>query len=165
MATLIEHVDTFHLLAEIAIAIAGFAGVASVFGGREKKYREAELLRIRGLFQISVLVLLGGFGISVLQASGMSNQQAISLISLVLIVAYGMVFLDVPLKAIRLYRTRGSTVTVGSLVIALSVYVFGLPLLVANLLVIRQEWPLILLLSLSILQSIWAFYRLVTREN
>jgi hypothetical protein len=162
---MIEHLDTFHSLAEIAIAIAGFAGVASVFGGRDKQYREAELLRIRGLFQMSALVLLGSFGIFVGQASGMSNQQTISLVSLVLIVAYGMNILDVPLKAKRLYRTPGSTVTVGALVILFSLYIFGLPLLVANLLVIRQEWPLILLLSLTILQSIWAFYRLVTREN
>lgn len=72
---MIEHVDTFHLLAEIAIAIAGFAGVASVFGGRERQYREAELLRIRGLFEVSALVLLGSFGISVVQASGMFHQS------------------------------------------------------------------------------------------
>ena len=56
---MIEHVDTFHLLAEIAIAIAGFAGVASAFGGRDKQYRDAELLRIRRLFQISAIVHLG----------------------------------------------------------------------------------------------------------
>jgi len=165
VASLIEHLDTFHLLAEIAIAIAGFAGVASVFGGRERRYGEAELLRIRGLFELSALVLLGSFGISVVQASGMSSQQAISLVSVVLIVAYCMVFLDVPLKALKLYRKGESTVTVGALVTAISVYVFGLPLLAANLLMIRQEWPLILILSLSILQSIWSFYRLVTREN
>lgn len=165
MASLIEHVETFHILAEIAIAIAGFAGVASVFGGREKKYREAELLRIRGLFELSALVLIGCFGISVVQAAGMSKQLAISFVSLVLIVAYGIVVLDVPLKATKLYRKQESTVTLGALVTAFSVYVIGLPLLVANMLVLRQEWPLILVMSLSILQSIWSFYRLVTREN
>jgi hypothetical protein len=165
VASLIEHIETFHLLAEIAIAIAGFAGVASVFGGREKQYREAELLRIRGLFELSALVLIGCFGISVVQALGIPKQQAISLVSLILTVAYGIVVLDVPMKATKLYRKRESTVTVAALVTAFSVYVIGLPLLLANTLVLRQEWPLILVMSLSILQSIWSFYRLVTREN
>lgn len=162
---MIEHTATFHILAEVAIAIAGFAGVASVFGGREKQYREAELLRIRGLFELSALVLIGCFGISVVQAAGMSKPEAISFVSLVLILAYGLVVLDVPLKAIKLYRKRESTVTVGALITAFSVYVVGLPLLGVNMLLLRQEWPLILVMSLSILQSIWSFYRLVTREN
>lgn len=160
---MIEHIETFHLLAEVAIAIAGFAGVASVFGGREKQYREAELLRMRGLFQLSALVLIGSLGISVFEASGMRDQQAVSLVTLMLIAAYGSVVLDVPVKAIRLYQKKESSVTIAALVTAFSVYVIGLPLLAANLLIIRQEWPLILLLSLSIFQSIWSFYRLVTR--
>jgi len=162
---LIEYIDTFHLLAEIAIAVAGFAGVATVFGGREKQFRYAELLRIRGLFQLSALVLTGCFGIASLDAAGMSNEQTISFISIILVLAYGVVALDAPLKAIGLYRKEESTVTVGALITVWLLYVFGLPLLVANFLVIRQEWPLILLFSLSVLVSIWSFYRLVTRKN
>ncbi len=162
---MIENQDAFYLLAEVAIAIAGFAGVASAFGGREKQYRDAELLRIRGLFELSALVLIGCFGIAVVHASGMSKQQAISLVSLTLVLAYGMVVFDVPLKAIKLYRNGESTVTVGALATAFSVYVIGLPLLAANMFVMREEWPLILVMSLSILQSIWSFYRLVTRGN
>ena len=165
MTILTEQVDTFHLLAEIAIAIAGFAGVASVFGGREKQYRDAELLRIRGLFQLSALVLVGCFGIALFDAAGISNEETISLISMILVLAYGLVALDAPLKALKLYGDSGSTVTTGSLVTVWSLYVFGLPLLLANLLVVRQAWPLILLFSLSILVSIWSFYRLVTRVN
>lgn len=153
------------MLAEIAIAVAGFAGVATVFGGREKRFREAELLRLRGLFQISALVLIGCFALASINAAGMYNEKTIALVSMILLVAYGLTLLDVPLKAINLYREKSSTVTVGSLVAAFSLYVLGLPLLMINVFFLRQEWPLILLFSLSILQSIWQFYRLITKEN
>ena len=162
---MIEHADTFHLLAEVAIAVAGFAGVATVFGGREKQFRDAELLRVRGLFQLSALVLAGCFGIASCQAAGLSNEQTVSLVSLILIVAYGLVMLDAPLKATRLYRKRETTVTLGALTAAWSLHVFGIPLLITNAFFLQQEWPLILLFSLSILQSIWSFYRLVTKVN
>lgn len=165
MDPLIEHADTFHLLAEIAIAVAGFAGVATVFGGREKQFRDAELLRVRGLFQLSALVLVGCFGIASIQAAGLPSEQTIAFVSMILIVAYGLVAIDTPLKAIRLYREKETTVTLGALIVACSLYVFGLPLLIANALLLRQEWPLIVLFSLSILTSIWSFYRLVTRVN
>jgi hypothetical protein len=162
---LIHHIDTFHLLAEVAIAIAGFAGVASVFGGRDKQYRDAELLRIRGLFQLSALVLAGCFGVASFKAAGMSHEATVSLVSMILMVANGLVALDAPLKALKLYGRNGSTVTVASLVIVWSLYLVGVPLLAANLLFIRQEWPLILLFSLTVLVSIWSFYRLVTRVD
>lgn len=162
---MVEHVDIFYLLAEIAIAVAGFAGVATVFGGREKRFRDAELLRLRGLFQLSALVLTGCFGIASIQAAGLSNEQTMSFVSMILTVAYGLVAIDVPLKAIRLYRKKETTVTLGALITACLLYVFGLPLLITNAFLLRQEWPLILLFSLSILTSIWQFYRLVTKVN
>ena len=162
---MIGHADTFYLLAEVAIAVAGFAGVATVFGGREKRFRDAELLRLRGLFQLSALVLAGCFGIASGQAAGLSNEQTMSLVSMILVVAYGLVVMDAPVKAIRLYRKKETTVTLGALIAAWSLYVFGLPLLTINAFLLRHEWPLILLFSLSILQSIWSFYRLVTKVN
>lgn len=162
---MIEHADTFSLLAEVAIAVAGFAGVATVFGGREKRFRDAELLRLRGLFQLSALVLSGCFGIATCQAAGLSNELAMILVSMILIVAYGLVAMDTPVKATRLYRKKETTISLGALAGAWSIYVFGLPLLTINTFFLQQEWPLILLFSLSILQSIWTFYRLVTRVN
>ena len=166
MDQLIEHADTFSLFAEVAIAVAGFAGVATVFGGREKRFRDAELLRLRGLFQLSALVLSGCFGIASCQAAGLSNELTMILVSMTLIVAYGLVAMDAPVKATRLYREKKeTTISLGALAGAWSIYVFGLPLLTINAFLLQQEWPLILLFSLSILQSIWQFYRLVTKVN
>jgi hypothetical protein len=162
---LIEHADTFHLLAEIAIAVAGFAGVATVFGGRERSFTEAELLRLRMLFQLSALVLLGCFGLASIAAAGVPIEESVLIVSITLLLFWLCVSMDVPLKAIKLRRKNGSTVTPGSLAIGLALVVVGILLLAVNIFVLRQEWPLILLFSLFVLQSLWTFYRLLTKEN
>lgn len=84
---------------------------------------------------------------------------------MILVVAYGLVVMDAPVKVIRLYRKKETEVSLSALRTAWSLYVFGLPLLTINAFSLRQEWPLILLFSLSILQSIWSFYRLVRKVN
>lgn len=55
----IEAEATFGLIAELAVGLAGFAGVAAAFGGRDRAYAPVELTRLRALFVHAALVLGG----------------------------------------------------------------------------------------------------------
>lgn len=55
-----------------------------------------------------------------------------SLDSMILVVAYGLVVMDAPVKTIRLYRNKETEVSLSALTKAWSLHVFGLPLLTIN---------------------------------
>lgn len=54
---MIDHQATLALIAELALAVVGFAGVAAAFGGRERAYLPIEKDRLRGLFAFSFTAL------------------------------------------------------------------------------------------------------------
>jgi hypothetical protein len=82
---LVEYSDKFDLLAELAIAVAGFAGVASAFGGRERSFGPAELIRLKALFQFSALVLTGCFSLAALASAGIAARSGLGLVFSILI--------------------------------------------------------------------------------
>jgi len=47
----------FALIAELALALAGFGGVAAAFGGRDRSYAPVEMTRLRVLFTNAFLAL------------------------------------------------------------------------------------------------------------
>jgi hypothetical protein len=48
---------TLALIAELALALAGFGGVAAAFGGRDRSYAPVEISRLRVLFSHAFLAL------------------------------------------------------------------------------------------------------------
>jgi len=159
---LIENSDTFDLFAELAIAVAGFAGVASAFGGRDRSFGSAELIRLRALFQFSALVLAGCFGLASLSSARVDAPTAIALVSFAEAVALLALATFALPGAFRLAHSEESTVGGWPLAFAVAVYVVAIPLCLANALLVQREWPLIVVFSLLILQSLWFFFRLLT---
>lgn len=53
----IEPQSTFELIAELALALSGFAGVATAFGGRDRSYLPIEMARLQSLFVHSFMAL------------------------------------------------------------------------------------------------------------
>ena len=158
---MIEHSEVFQLLAEMAIAVAGFAGVATVFGGQDRSFNTAEIMRLRVLFQLSALILFCCLGLIAMDASGMSRELSVLCISIVAaLITIGCAF-DVPLKATKLRGELGSSVTPVSLLIGFTPSLICVPLLLINALLLRQEWLLITVLSYYLLMSLWTFYRLL----
>lgn len=47
-----EQVEILSLIAELALGLAGFTGVAGAFGGRERVYTPADHARIEGIFML-----------------------------------------------------------------------------------------------------------------
>ena len=52
-----EPQSTFALIAELALGLAGFSGVAAAFGGRDRSYAPVEADRLRSLFAHALLTL------------------------------------------------------------------------------------------------------------
>jgi hypothetical protein len=162
---LVEYSDTFDLLSELAIAVAGFAGVASAFGGRDRAFGPAELIRLTALFQYSALILAGCFGLAAFASAGVDARTGLRLVSVAEAVALiGLASLALP-AAFRLARTEGSTMGGWRLAVVASNYVVAIPLCLANAVLIQREWPLIVVFSILILQSLWFFYRLLTLKH
>jgi hypothetical protein len=61
---------TFALIAELALALAGFGGVVAAFGGRDRSYAPVEITRLRVLFSHAFLALsISLFAIGLLYAT------------------------------------------------------------------------------------------------
>ncbi|MBW2292079.1 MAG: hypothetical protein JRG89_09240 [Deltaproteobacteria bacterium] len=52
-----EHLDTLHTIAEIAVALAGFTGIVTIFSSRSGHWPPAEVLRLRTLLRASLSAL------------------------------------------------------------------------------------------------------------
>ena len=160
-----EYHDTFDLLAELAIAVAGFAGVASAFGGRDRSFGPAELIRLTALFQYATLVLAGCFGLASLSAAGVGDSTGLALVSFAEAIALLALAAFALPEAFRLARSEESTMGGWRLAFVAATYVIVIPLCLANALVVQREWPLILAFSILILQSLWFFFSLLTLRN
>ena len=144
--------------------MAGFAGVATVFGGQDRSFHTAEILRLRALFQFSAQIIVCSLGLIAMDASGMSRELSVLCISIAAILITIVCAFDVPLKAIKM-RGEFSSVTLFSILIGFSPSLICVPLLLINTLWLRQEWPLIALFSYFIGITLWTFYRLLVHRS
>ena len=161
---MIEHSEIFQVLAEMAIAVAGFAGVAAAFGGQDRSFNTADILRLRVLFQTSALVLSCCLGLIAMDASGMSRELSVLCISIAATLLTIACAFDVPLKAIKM-RQEFSSVTPVSVLIGFTPSFICAPLLLINALLLRQEWLLITVFSYLIFLTLWTFYRLLVNRS
>ena len=79
--------DVIPLFAELALALAGFVGIASAFVGRERVFRPVERLRLMGVIGVAASALAGCvayISASVASLSESHSQSAAALASLVL---------------------------------------------------------------------------------
>lgn len=56
-----EHQETLQTIAEVAVALAGFTGIAVAFGGRAGRLAPGEQLRVRTLLRASISALFCSF--------------------------------------------------------------------------------------------------------
>jgi hypothetical protein len=67
---------TFTLTAEVAIGLAGFAGVATAFGGRDRAYEKIEIARLRSLFSHAFLALAISLLVISLRSFGLDETDS-----------------------------------------------------------------------------------------
>ena len=150
----------FELLSEVAIAVAGFAGVAVALGGRNRSFGAIELVRITSLFFYSGLVLAGCFGLFALAAAEVGAATAIRLVSFGEAIGFVVFTATTGPSAVR--NTPKESWVPFAVIGSYAVIVL---LCLANGLVLVREWPLIVAFSITILLSLWLFFRLLTRAS
>jgi len=157
--------DAFSLYAELAIALAGFTGVAAAFAGRERAFRPTELTRLHGILGNSAGVLAGClafYSTRGLQLSEQASQSAVALASL--LVAIVLLAVVIP-NAWQHQRDPDSTaetwalamVTTTMAALAVEYVLAATPWVSAGLIVVA--------FSVQLLLGLWLFVRLLTRPN
>ena len=155
---------TFALIAELSLALAGFAGVAAAFGGRDRSYAPVEISRLRVLFSHAFLALSTSlFAIGLLFATTAETAcrwaSVVGVLSQTPTSAY---FLGLVYK-----HTANQDTTPGWLgfVFSLAAMV-AIPLLFGTSVALGGDSALLVFaLSTQLLYGLWIFMRLLIHRN
>jgi hypothetical protein len=161
---MIDQLDSLSLLAELAIALAGFSGVAAAFSGRERSYGPTELIRLKGLFLTSGFVFAGSGAAYILLLADFQPTLVFRVVSSLVLVAYLIAGVPAVILGYRAARNPGSTVEKWALhltsahtflmlaLFGLNVY-WGHPYVFIGAFWIQLTW------------GIFLFWRVLTRAN
>ena len=157
--------DIFSLLAELAIALAGFTGVTSAFAGRERLFSPMERTRLQAILLASSGVLAGCLVLYSASSVGLSEAQSASLAATagILVTTPVLVFL-VP-GAWRHMNDPDSTTEAWVLVVVVGYGVTLVGLFGAVAFQMAEQNLLVVGYSLQLMFGLWMFVRLLTRPN
>jgi hypothetical protein len=157
--------ELFPLYAELALGLAGFAGVVSAFGGRERNFKPTERVRFLAVVTASGCVLTGCFALFSTLAGGLDFDMACKLSGGVCLVF--LLSANFPILATAWKRARDpdSTTEMWSLYVSTSTY-FAVAGLYGAAVVTEPGFVLLVgAFSIHLLHGLWMFVRLLTRAN
>lgn len=157
--------DSATLFAELALGLAGFAGVVSAFSGRERSFRPAERLRLMALMVLSGIVFAGSLiyvTLSVAGVEGSASRQATAIIC-----ASGTAFVAATMLPQLWRRFQDADATVGrwSFYLASALVLGSLAVYVTAATSFGAIWMIALGFTLQLLHGLWMFVLLLTRPN
>jgi hypothetical protein len=157
--------DTFSLLAELAIAIAGFGGVAAAFGGRDRTFKPTERMRLVAIFIHAGTAFFGCLLWTTAFEAGLPATKIQKLVSIGML---GCVVIFMMSRLPATFRNASepdSTSETWVLVVTVSYTLVLFCVYVANAVWLASSWVLAAAFSLQLLFSLWMFFRLLTRPN
>ncbi len=156
--------EAVELYAELSLALAGFAGVASAFAGRERTFRPSERLRLVGVVTLSASVLGGCLAYLAASIALLPSSQAESVAGLVSLVLFSPVIWTIPRFWLRA-RDPDSSVDSWSLYLVPVLMITDVVLLSSAALGFGAGWQLALSFGFQLLHGLWLFFLLLTRPN
>jgi hypothetical protein len=160
----IDQTQIFSLLAELALALGGFTGVAAAFGGRDRTYTVSERTRLITIFLSAGGALAGSLCVLTFASTGTLASSAFVWAS-VLGATSQLLHLWIMPRAYRLAIDPKAS-TLGSTFALLVVYVaVSLGLLLLNATVWREAWPLVAAFSVQLVWGLWVFSRILTQRD
>jgi hypothetical protein len=157
--------DLMGLYAELAIAIAGFSGVASAFAGRDRDFRPTERIRLMAVLSNSAGVFAGCLAFYVAAACGLSADGALRAAGAAsLAFALPIVLILVP-GGWRGLNAPGSTTELWVMCIVSVIAVVFVALYAAAAFLQIGPAPLVAGFSIQMLFALWMFVRLLVRPN
>lgn len=160
-----DEMESFALLAELALGLAGFGGVAAAFGGRERSFRPTELIRLQGLFVDSSFILVGCGLVGGLGATSMTPATLYFTASAVVTLLVAGVSLPLLVRSFRYARDPESTSEPWAVFVSLASMAGSSALLVGNMILGAVAWPLVVSFWIFLIHGLWMFYRVLTRPN
>ena len=161
----IQHLETFSLIAELALGLAGFAGVVVAFVGRERSYEAADRARLLSLFGIAAIALAGSLLTISLAATGMAVQSAYWWVSAFGILAVGGSAIAFLPGAYRSATDPDASTELWAVAVSTALLLANLLLLGGNLVLGGKAWPLKSAFSSQLVCGLWIFIRLLTRRG
>ena len=156
--------NTFALLAELAVGLAGFGGVAAAFGGRERSFQATELIRLRAVFFGGGVVLSGALCVETLLAIQPLATLAIPIAGTVSLLAQLVTSATNLRSAYRRASDPGSSSERWALHLS-SVYSLTAVVLYVVCIVTGEPWAFIGASTIQLVFSLWMFTRILTRPN
>jgi len=153
------------LFAELALGLAGFAGVASAFAGRERRFRAVERLRLVGVVGLSACTFGGCLAYVVCSVGGLSGRAPAAGAAFVTLVLLAPLVLRVLPEFWRRSKDADAQVDGYSPILVSTFFVLDVILLGCALTGVAGGWALALAFSLLLLHGLWLFFLLLTREN
>ena len=157
--------DSIALYAELALALAGFAGIVSAFAGRERQFRPVERMRLEGLMILSGTVLAGCLAYVVGSLAGIDETSVLVITAILCLIPISALL---PIKLRELWRRSkdaDATVSQWSLYLVSALMLADLMLFGAAIFVPGSAWMIALGFSLLLLHGLWMFVLLLTRAN
>ena len=156
---------TYELFAELSIALAGFSGVASAFGGRNREFSPIEKSRLDAMFQFSGASLGASLLVLTLAEAGMPESKVFSSVCALSGAAILAIACRQLPRVIPLYQDGESTTSRGFLTFAIP-YLFGLSIFYFWAAIYDQSsWPLFAGISSQLLWGLWMFARFLLRAQ
>lgn len=157
--------DTFSLIAELSIGLAGFSGVAAAFGGRERVFQPVERIRLTAVFVQAGSVFASCLAIYAVAAAGFSQASQFQVAGSIGVVVQVWMLAVPVIQAVRAAQDSSSTASPG--IVALSALLIAISLGLHGFCVFQggSPGPLVGALSIQLLLGFWQFTRLLTRPN
>jgi len=157
--------DVVGLYAELAIAIAGFSGVASAFAGRDREFRPTERIRLMAVLSNSAGVFAGCLAFYSAAACGLSVDGALRVSGAVsLVFALVIVAILIP-GGWRGLNAPGSTTELWVMWVVTAIAAVFVALYAAAAFLQIGPAPLVIAFSIQMLFALWMFVRLLVRPN
>jgi hypothetical protein len=162
----IEQLETFTLLAELALGLAGFTGVAAAFGGRDRTYAAIERFRLEGIFLTAAGAMVGSLCVLTLTGAGRPTTEAYRWASLVSapVLLFTLLRIASP-SMLALMRDPNSSASPWIHALGTTLIAACLFLLAGNFIAWWDAWPLFAAFSLQLTWGLFLFARLLTQRN
>jgi len=157
--------EAVELYAEIALVLAGFAGIASALAGRERQFRSVEKLRLVGVVSLSASVLGGSLAYMCASIAGLTGKHCESVAAIVSLVLIAPLALRTFPELWRRSNDPDVTVDSWSLYLVTGLLVAAISLFAFTAVGLGTGWQLALAFSLQLMHALWLFFLLLTRPN
>ncbi len=149
------------MLAELALGLAGFTGVAAAFGGRDRSYSDPDRARLLSIFLSAGCVLVGSLCALTLTSAGWSSGQSYRWSSLPAAAVLIPSFYSVIPQSYAFAKDPDATTSFAIVAIAVVANGVSVLLLAGNFIVWGEAWPVFGAFSIQLAWGLFLFARVL----